>query len=245
MRINTWRKQLKNLPFGRTLGRWLRRNVLRSKYIYFLSTSPKPISDWYGFDRGTPLDRYYIESFLCEHASCVTGKCLELLNNNYTIKYSDSHVTRSDVLDIDQTNQNASIIGDLRSLQGVENNTYDCIILTQVLQFIDDVDAAISETFRVLKPGGVLLATLPTISRADCTSGVTGDFWRFTPASALYLFEKKFSQTDIEITAYGNARTSMFFYIGLALEDTPKKILDIVDESFPTLVGIKATKPLS
>ncbi len=35
--------------------------------------------------------------------------------------------------------------------------TYDCIILTQTLQLIDDLGAAIAECSRILRPGGVLL----------------------------------------------------------------------------------------
>jgi arsenite methyltransferase len=38
-----------------------------------------------------------------------------------------------------------------------ENETYDAVVTAQVFCFLDDVDGAIAETYRVLKPGGRLI----------------------------------------------------------------------------------------
>jgi len=242
-KITTLSKRLaKEIPLLKKVYKVFYRNIIKSKYIYLLSTSTKPLSKWYGLDRGLPIDRYYIEQFLLKNKTSIHGKCLELLNNNYTKKFGESAVITADVLDIDETNSAATIIGDLRNLSAVSDNTYDSIILTQVLQFIDDTDAAIAECYRILKPGGILLVTLPAISRIDCISGVEGDFWRFTTASAEYQFSKKFKTETLDIQPHGNARTGLYFYAGLAQEDVSDKIFQENDHDFPTLITVVAKK---
>ncbi|MBI4232786.1 methyltransferase domain-containing protein [Candidatus Peregrinibacteria bacterium] len=200
------------------------------------------MSDVYGFDRGTPLDRYYIENFLSENAKLLKGVVLEVLNDNYTKKYGGDNVSRSDVLDIDPKNKQANIRADLRNTQNLPPNVYDCIILTQVLQFIDDVDAAIASAYRMLKPGGTLLCTLPSVSRIDCVAKEEGDYWRFTKASATYLFAKHFKGENLVISAFGNVFVDVCFLEGIALEEITKKELDYVDSNFPLLICVKAIK---
>lgn len=236
------REILKKIPGVRQLGIWIRRTMLKPHWLYFLRNSTRPLSEQYGFDRGIPLDRYFIESFLETNKHYVKGYCLEIRDNTYTMQYGGEKVTKSDVLDIDADNTNANIIDDLRKLNTIKDGTYDCIILTQVYQFIDDLDSAIAETYRILKPGGTLLSTLPSLSRADCTSGAVGDYWRFTTAGARYLFAKQFNLTDLEIGYHGNVRSGLYFYAGAAIADTPKHVLDTHDEDFSTIVTVLARK---
>lgn len=228
--------------FLRSIYKIIYRNIIKNKSFYFFSSSPFPISNIYGFDRGKPLDRFYIESFLENNKKDVRGVCLELLNNEYTKTYGRNNVEESVILDIEKGNAKATLISDLRNLKEVGDNTFDCIILTQVLQFIDDVDSAISECYRTLKPEGVLLATMPSVSRVDCTSGEAGDYWRFTTASANFLFGKKFKKEKIFVSSQGNARVGLYFYAGLAEEDTPRELLYVNDKNFPLIITVRAIK---
>src|SRR5205085_2338758 len=82
----------------------------------------------------------------------------------------------------------------------IASNTYDCIVLTQTLQLIENVDAAIAECARILRPGGVLLATVPCIIRVDDEGGPDGDFWRFTEALARKLFSKTFPAEAFDVS---------------------------------------------
>src|SRR5215218_5304989 len=71
-----------------------------------------PLSDHWGRDRGTPIDRYYIERFLAAERSTIRGRVLEVLNAEYTERFGTG-VERSDVLDIDSSNTTATIVADL------------------------------------------------------------------------------------------------------------------------------------
>src|ERR687894_427089 len=52
-----------------------------------------PISREYGYDRGTPIDRFYIENFLEEHSSSIRGRVLEISENTYTRRFGGARAT--------------------------------------------------------------------------------------------------------------------------------------------------------
>src|SRR5919108_701423 len=112
-----------------------------------------PLSHDFGYDRGTPVDRYYIERFLWAHRDDVRGRVLEVKDSTYT-DWLGSGVTQKDVLDIDRANEDATISADLASADEIADGTFDCFILTQTLQLIYDVRSAVTHARRILRPGG-------------------------------------------------------------------------------------------
>lgn len=216
--------------------RWLQR------MLYFLTNSTKPVSDTYGFDRGKPVDRYFIEQFIEKNKKHIRGICLEIGNNDYTTRFGGRNVHRIDILDIDTTNKQANIYADLKNLNAISSSTYDCIILTQVLQCIDDVGQAIKECYRILKKNGVLLVTVPSLSRTESAFVSNQDNWRFTTNGARYIFTKIFRDAHVEVTGWGNALLGSNFWLGFSVEDTPKRAFDIYDPNFICGVCIMAVK---
>ena len=166
--------------------RWPKRRTARGSAPPALPVLPdEPVSRTFGFERGKPVDRWYIERFLAEHSADVRGRVLEVAESTYTGWYGGDDVTRSDVLYAAEGNPDATVVGDLTTGAGIPEAAYDCFICTQTLQFIYDVRAAVAGTRALLAPGGVLLATVPgisQISREDMRDW--GDWWRFTAKSA-------------------------------------------------------------
>ena len=160
-----------------------------------------PLSHDWGYERGTPADRPIIERYLAAHASDIRGAVLEVQENDYTRRFGGARVERSDVLDLDIDNSRATMIGDLRALDHVASDTYDCIILTQTLHVIDEMPAVIRECHRLLKDDGVLLATVPCASRVCLEYGPDADYWRLTEAGVRRLFAEVFPASAIETTA--------------------------------------------
>jgi SAM-dependent methyltransferase len=198
----------------------------------------EPISKKYGFDRGKPIDRYFIEQFLWENRQYIKGKCLEIVDSTYTKKYGGKNVTTSDALDIFPT-RNANIHGDLRNLTQVEDNVYDCLIVTQTFNVIDNYHAAIKECFRILKPGGTLLVTVPTVS--PCWN-VKINLWRYTPEAALSVFGQYFGKKNTQVTSYGNNEVATSFWIGFSKEDLAESLFSKQDADSPLIVGVRAIK---
>src|SRR5437867_1279561 len=114
-----------------------------------------PVSRVWGFDRGLPIDRYYIERFLSAHASDVRGHVLEIGSDTYTRRFGKDAVTRSDVLSVAEGNPKTTMMADLTCADHIPSDTFDCILLTQTLQFIYDVHAVLKTLYRILKPAGI------------------------------------------------------------------------------------------
>jgi SAM-dependent methyltransferase len=219
------------------------RRVRTEKLISGSLSTRSPVSRLYGLDRGQAIDRYYIESFLEREKAAVNGSCLELLTNDYTRRFGQKRVTRSEVLDIDRGNKRATIYGDLRDLKReIPDRAFDCIILTQTLQYIDECEAALMECRRILADNGVLLATVPTMCRLDVASGRDADFWRFTPAGARHLFHRVYGEENTQVVGYGNVVTGLGFWLGLAQKDLTPADFTNDDPDFPILVSVKAVK---
>jgi peptidoglycan/xylan/chitin deacetylase (PgdA/CDA1 family) len=202
---------------------------------------PHPIARDWGYARGGPVDRRYIRAFIAQHSSDIHGRVLEIQEDDLTKSYGGARVERADVLDVDASNPRATIVADLRSAPRLSSDTYDCIVLTQTAHVIDDADAALDECHRLLKPGGVLLATFPCVSRVCLEYGPRGDFWRVTPAGARVLAERAFG-SEVEVEAFGNVKTTMAFLQGLGEQEITDADYELADPYNPMLVGVRARK---
>lgn len=203
-----------------------------------------PINDNWGFERGTPIDRYYIGAFLEKYAENIQGRVLEVADNPYTKLFGGNRVERSEILHPTDGNPRATIIADLADSSQVTDELFDCIICTQTLQLIFDVKAAIASLFRFLKPGGVLLLTVPgisQISREDMTT--TGDYWRFTTAALQRLFAAEFPRDAVSIESYGNVKSSVGLLHGISAEELSEADLTQSDPQFQLLLSVRAMRP--
>ena len=119
------------------------------------------------------------------------------------------------------------------------------MIVTQTLFLIYDIHAAVAHIWAALKPGGVLLATLPGISqvvRYDMDRW--GDYWRFTTRSARQLFAEAFPAESVTVEAHGNVLTAVAFLHGLAAGELSCEELDYRDDDYQLLVTVHAVKPV-
>jgi GT2 family glycosyltransferase len=201
-----------------------------------------PISERFGFDRGLPVDRYYIEAFLARHASEIVGRVLEVGDDDYTRRFGRGRVSRSDVLHVHEGNPRATIVGDLTDPQFLAAQGFDCIVLTQTLQLIYDVRKAIVHLHRALAPGGVVLATVPGVSQIDRGEWGKTWFWSFTPLALERLFGDVFGPEAVAVEAYGNVFAATMFLQGLAVQELDTADLDPRDRAYPVVVGVRARK---
>lgn len=202
-----------------------------------------PISRKWGFDRGTPVDRLYIEQFLNGFARDVRGRCLEVADNKYTLRFGGDRVTQSDVLHNSEGRKQATLILDLARTAEAPGDLFDCIICTQTLHLIYDFSAVIATLNKLLKPGGVLLLTAPAItqiSREDLE--LHGDHWRFTSPTLRRLFDAEGGWTEPELRSYGNVYAATAFLHGLAVEELDAGKLSHFDPDYEMLTGVRTKK---
>lgn len=201
-----------------------------------------PISRGFGFDRGSPVDRHYIESFLKDHASDIGGRVLEIGDDSYTRQYGGSRVTRTDILHVHPGNERATIVGDLSAAGVLPEGVFDCIVLTQTLHLIYDFHAAVDRLYRALAPSGVLLLTVPGITQIDRGEWGNTWFWSFTPTAIERLFGESFGSAHVDVSTYGNVLAATAFLQGLATEELDLKDLDKRDDVYPVIVALRAVK---
>jgi SAM-dependent methyltransferase len=189
------------------------------------------------------IDRYYIERFLTYHAADIAGHVLEVADNTYTHRFGGANVRRAEVLHATPGNPQATIIADLTDADHIPSDTFDCIILTQTLQYIYDLRAALRTLYRILKPGGVLLATCPGISQTSRYDDEQwGEYWRFTRRSAQRLFTEVFAESEVTVRAYGNVLTAIAFLHGLLRTELRREELEYHDPDYEMLITIRAVK---
>ncbi len=202
----------------------------------------EPVTRDFGFSRGQPVDRRYIESFLQRHAADIRGRVLEVGDDTYSTRFGGERITRLDIVD-SRPNPRATLSADLSHAPHLPDGAFDCIVCTQTLLFIYDVHAAVRTLHRILAPRGVALVTVPGISqivREDMNR--EGDFWRFTSRSGRQLFEECFAAAGVAVQTYGNVLAAVAFLHGLAVEDLSPTELDEHDPDYEVSIGIRAQK---
>lgn len=203
----------------------------------------RPLSVEFGFDRGLPVDRYYIEKFLTRYSQDILGRVLEIGDDSYTRQFGGDQVKHREVLHVEAGNPAATIIGDLTHADHVPSNHFDCFICTQTIHLIYDVRQAVETIFRILKPGGVLLVTFPGISQISNDRWAEEWLWGFTAHFAERLFSEVFGAKNINVDTYGNLLTALSFLQGLAVAELQTEELDYRDENFEMLISVRAVKP--
>jgi hypothetical protein len=201
----------------------------------------RPLSEVWGSDRGLPVHRYYLAQFLREFSSDVRGHCLEFQRDTYTRRLNTGAVTRVDILHIDDSNPEATIVADLTRPNEIPSEQFDCIICTHVLHVIPELDKAVAELYRILKPGGVLLTAVPQTSMYDPG---WRELWRFTPEGLLFVLSKSFGKENVQVRGYGNSLTAACEIRGVVSDELSKSILDHHDVRFSVEVCARAVKPM-
>lgn len=210
-------------------GRWL------------VSGRTHPLSSHWGYERGTPVDRWYIERWLAGKAPDIRGSVLEVKDSGYTVRFGTG-VTESHVLDIDPANSDATLLADLENPDEFPEAAFDCIVVTQTLQYVYDLRAAVAAIYRALRPGGVCLATLPLVSRLDAAVPPGNEYWRVTGAACARLWSERFGTGQVEVSECGNVRSACAFLLGLAAEELSERELGATDPCFPILTTVRAVR---
>lgn len=203
-------------------------------------SSLTPLSTIFGYDRGTPIDRLYIESFLARHASDIRGHVLEVGDDGYSRRFGGERITRQDILNIDPNDPVATIVGDLAKPGTLSEDFFDCIIMTQTLQLVFDLPSAVNHIRRSLRPGGVLLLTVPAIGPLCADQWQESFYWSLTPRSVERLLKSSFDPSKVEVSPFGNLYAATAFLHGAAIEEVSRSKLKPVDPGYAITIAARA-----
>jgi SAM-dependent methyltransferase len=201
----------------------------------------RPVSEHYGRDRGTPVDRIYIDAFIGEHAADISGRVLEVGSTVYATRFGND-VSRLDVVDIAVNSPGTTIVADLADAGSLPPAAFDCILLPQTLQYVRDVEVALANCWQSLRAGGVLLVTVPAIAKLDHHL-IDVDRWRFLPSGLAQWAASACPDAQTEVGAEGNLVASIAFLHGVAAEELRADELAVRDESYPMITWARIVKP--
>ena len=201
-----------------------------------------PIDPHFGYGRGKPVDRHYIEAFLAAHAADIRGRVLEIGDSAYTRQFGGDRVTQADVLNRYPGHPETTFVGDLVEGADLPSDAFDCIVLTQTLHLLFDMQTAVATLERVLRPGGVLLITVPWVSQIDRGEWGGDWMWSISPKALERLLNGPFPTAQTQIDAYGNVLAATAFIHGLAEHELRAAELDVHDPFCPVLVTGRAVK---
>ena len=247
-------KELAKAVLPLSVRRWLKAQPLRAERLARRIQSDADLGSLrrvtpangadFGGRRGQIIDRYYIEKFLAEHAEDVRGHVLDFFDDCYACRFGGARATRVDVLHRTEGNPRATIVADLSRGDTISPDTFDCILCTQVLQYVYDLRAAVRTLYRILRPGGTVLVTAPGIQRMDRKGlEADGEYWRFTSLALLRLFTEVFPAARVQAQAFGNVLAAVAFLHGFAVEDLRQEDLEYYDPDFQVLIALRAVKP--
>ena len=202
----------------------------------------EPLSREFGYDRGLPVDRHYVEGFLGENADLISGRVLEVGDASYTRRFGGARVTRSDVVNVVGGDPETTFVADLADAPGLPSSTFDCVVLTQTLHLVYDLEAAVATLHRILRPGGIVLATVPGITQISSDRWARTWYWSLTPLAADRLFGDTFGPDQVEVYSYGNVLSAVAFLEGMAATELRPAELGVRDGNYPLVVAIRAVR---
>ena len=198
-----------------------------------------PFSSVYGFDRGQPIDRYYLHRFFAAHRDLITGDVLEIQGNSYTERFGHD-LTRADSFDIEPRFEPTYLCDFAHCSDQIPSHAYDCLLLPNTLTHFRELDRCLAQVRRVVRPGGVVLASAAGLLPL---TGDVPDYWRLTPHGWREKLAEAWPGASLEIAGHGNCLSSMGAQLGLALEELTTAELDVQDPRFPVLTTMLCRMP--
>jgi len=201
----------------------------------------EPLSPRLGNDRGTPTNRYFYKKFLIEYRAAIVGHVMEIKEDYYASELASGPITLT-IVDIKADNPLIDLCADLAVAGSLPAETYDCAIVTGVLQFVSDLDAALQNLYASLRPGGVALIIVPTAARVD-TEDFEYDRWRLTPTGLATVAARACVGAEITTKGYGNILAVVAFLYGIAAEELTTDELEYNDPVYPLIACAVVRKP--
>jgi SAM-dependent methyltransferase len=165
---------------------------------------------------------------------------LEVGDDTYTRRFGGDRVIQADTLHIDPDAPGVTFAGDLANGAFLPADSFDCVILTQTLDLVFDFTAALSTVGRILRPGGVLLMTVPWITNVDSGQD-DGSTWyySFTHIAVGRMCRECFGDSEFKVSSYGNVLAAIAFLHGLGVNELSPAELDFQHTEYSLIHAVR------
>lgn len=139
-------------------------------------------------------DRYLLKKKIGQYGHVVTGRMLDIGAgevDRYARYFKFTERVTTDI----QQGDNVDIVASADKLP-FDDASFDSVVCTQVLEHVPYPQSVVDEMYRVLKPGGSVLATIPQTTPLH---EEPHDYYRYTKYGIQHLFERSgFTISHIE-----------------------------------------------
>jgi 2-polyprenyl-3-methyl-5-hydroxy-6-metoxy-1,4-benzoquinol methylase len=158
--------------------------------------------------------QYISPAALCLYAAVLpclrahaSGRLLDIGCGNMPFReYLSALVAEYHSLDIAQKLPEVDFVSDIQDMRSLAQASYDTVLCSEVLEHIPQPNKAISEVYRILRPGGKFILSVPYLGRLH---EEPFDYFRYTKYGLQFLLENHGFRV-LEIVATG----SLFSFLG-------------------------------
>jgi SAM-dependent methyltransferase len=195
-----------------------------------------PICKRFGFSRGTPIDRYYLDKFVAQIRNRVVGATVEIggARQNREL-YRLTNVSEYTAIDA-EAHDYVDVVGDAHESSLLAPDSADSILAFNVLEHCADPWLVARNMHRWLRTGGCAFCMVPNAQRVH---NFPRDYWRPLPDGVNWLFRDFGSR---ELSQYGNPTSVIASHLGIAAEELTQAELDAQHPDYPVATCIVATK---
>jgi SAM-dependent methyltransferase len=195
-----------------------------------------PFCPNYGFSRGTPIDRFFLDCFITKIRDEVVGDVLEIggVQEN-RVRYRLQHASSYRTMDIELF-PGVDFAGDAHDPAASPASSFDCILLFNVLEHCKEPSIVVENVHRWLRAGGKAFCLVPNAQRVHRDPR---DYWRIMPDALEYLFR---NFASAEVFTYGNLITTIAALSGLGAEELSSEDLVEVNSMYPVVSCVTAHK---
>ncbi|WP_205421239.1 class I SAM-dependent methyltransferase [Rhizobium terrae] len=140
-------------------------------------------------------------------------------SQKYSGKFLRQRYEAADFEKVDKPYAKSTYVCDLRAIP-VEDQRFDAIIFTQVMEHLPEPQMVLAEFNRILKPGGRIFFSAPLCFEEH---EKPYDFYRYTQFALRYLFDKAgFEVTDLRwLEGFMGTAAHLLRYLGKCFPRTP------------------------
>jgi hypothetical protein len=197
---------------------------------------PQPMCASFGFQRGTPIDRYYLQKFVAKIRHRIAGKVVEIGGNPQGPRaYGLSHVVEYVNVDL-LPGPGVHLVGDVHDPSLLAQQSVGSIVIFNVLEHCVQPATVVDNMYRWLRPGGRVFCMVPNAQRIhECPA----DYWRMLPNALRWMF-RAFSRQEVQ--QYGTLASLIASYMGISAEELSHHELDDFHPDYPVATCIAAYK---
>ncbi|WP_083733561.1 class I SAM-dependent methyltransferase [Actinomadura sp. CNU-125] len=195
-----------------------------------------PICPAFGKSRGTPIDRHYLDQFIAEVRSQVSGEVVEIGGRDGNRDaYGFTKAARYRGMDI-AADPEVSLLCDATDPASLPPECLDAVVAFNVLEHTARPWEVVANMWRWLRPGGTAYCMVPNAQRVH---EAPNDYWRPLPAALTAMFH---DWSERRVRQYGNPLTVIASYMGVPAEELDAAELDAYHPEYPVASCIIAHK---